>query len=211
MVLMVLAAQTTKSIDVLNNSMFCGDSGKRTIFQIALTQGQARDITRYSLISAEDEVLLPPGCRFRVEGLMDAGSGLTIIQLLELPSEEWIVDLSPGEKSSKALQITPSSDGDAQDAGGAIAAAPSTGDASLPPECCAFFSMRFGPDHGVQPMAGAADGAETQGDRGEDHQHDGGRRHRRGGVLPDRALRHLRRLRLRQVRSHLSGPNLPPS
>ena len=40
MVLMVLAVQTTKSIDVLNNSMFCGDSGKRTIFQIALTQGQ---------------------------------------------------------------------------------------------------------------------------------------------------------------------------
>eukprot|EP01045_Picozoa_sp_COSAG04_P035054 COSAG04_NODE_7932_length_1045_cov_0.902748_1_plen_86_part_10 len=86
MVLMVLAVQTTKSIDVLNNSMFCGDSGKRTIFQIALTQGQARDITRYSLISAEDEVLLPPGCRFRVEGRLDAGSGVTISQLLELPS-----------------------------------------------------------------------------------------------------------------------------
>ena len=31
---------TTKSISVLNNSMFCGHSGKRTIFQIALTQGQ---------------------------------------------------------------------------------------------------------------------------------------------------------------------------
>ena len=48
-------------------------------------------------------MLLPPGCRFRVEGLMDAGNDLTIIQLLELPSKEWIVDLSPGEASSKAL------------------------------------------------------------------------------------------------------------
>ena len=31
---------TTKSIEVLNDSMFCGSSGKRTIFQISLTQGQ---------------------------------------------------------------------------------------------------------------------------------------------------------------------------
>ena len=38
----------------------------RTFFIIALTQGQARDITRYSLLSDEDEVLLPPGCMFRV-------------------------------------------------------------------------------------------------------------------------------------------------
>ena len=37
---MVLAVQTTKSIEVLNNSMFCGDKGKRTIFVITLTQGQ---------------------------------------------------------------------------------------------------------------------------------------------------------------------------
>ena len=34
---------TTKSIEVLNNSMFCGSSGKRTIFQISLTQGQVCD------------------------------------------------------------------------------------------------------------------------------------------------------------------------
>ena len=91
---MVLAVQTTKSMKVLSNPMFCGDSGKRTIFQIALTQGQARDITRYSLIASEDEVLLPPGCRFRVESVLPQGD-LTIIQLTELPSMEWIVDLSP--------------------------------------------------------------------------------------------------------------------
>ena len=41
-------------------------------------------------------MLLPPGCRFRVEGAMDAGNNLTIIQLLELPSKEWIVNLNPG-------------------------------------------------------------------------------------------------------------------
>ena len=40
MVLMVLAVQTTKSMKVLENPMFCGDKGKRTIFVITLTQGQ---------------------------------------------------------------------------------------------------------------------------------------------------------------------------
>ena len=44
----------------------CTAGRPRTFFIIALTQGQARDITRYSLLSDEDEVLLPPGCMFRV-------------------------------------------------------------------------------------------------------------------------------------------------
>ena len=55
---------------------------------------QARDITRYSLIGSEDEVLLPPGCRFRVESVLPQGD-LTLIQLKELPSKEWIADLNP--------------------------------------------------------------------------------------------------------------------
>jgi hypothetical protein len=33
-------------------------------------KGQARDISLYSLIGAEDEVLLPPGCRFKVRVLV---------------------------------------------------------------------------------------------------------------------------------------------
>ena len=92
---MELAVQTTKSAEVLSNPMFCGDTGKRTIFTIKLTQGQAREITRYSLVASEDEVLLPPGCRFRVESVLPQGD-LTLIQLKELPSKEWIADISPG-------------------------------------------------------------------------------------------------------------------
>ena len=84
---------TTKSIGVLSNPMFCGKVGKRTIFQITLTQGQAREITRYSLVAAEDEVLLPPGCRFKVESVLPQGD-LTIIQMTELPSKAWIMDLT---------------------------------------------------------------------------------------------------------------------
>ena len=35
---------TTKSAEVLSNPQFCGDSGKRTIFAITLTQGQVRSL-----------------------------------------------------------------------------------------------------------------------------------------------------------------------
>eukprot|EP01047_Picozoa_sp_COSAG01_P071427 COSAG01_NODE_11080_length_2011_cov_2.835774_1_plen_490_part_10 len=99
-------SSTTKTIDVLSNPMFCGDTGTRTIFAIRLTQGQARDITRYSLMPAEAEVLLPPGCRFRVQSVLPQGE-LTIIQIEELPSKEWIIDLSadPAQAASAAGMV----------------------------------------------------------------------------------------------------------
>ena len=63
-------SSTTKTVDVLSNPQFCGESGLRTIFVILLTQGQARDITMYSLVPSEGEVLLPPGSRFRVISML---------------------------------------------------------------------------------------------------------------------------------------------
>jgi hypothetical protein len=86
-------SSTTKSAKVLENPQFCGAHGKRTIFAIQLTQGQAREITRYSLLKKEDEILLPPGSRFEVKSVLPQGD-LTIIQLEELPSKEWIVNLN---------------------------------------------------------------------------------------------------------------------
>ena len=65
---------------------------------IRLTQGQARDITQYTFFP-EDEVLLPPGCRFRVEDVLPLGAGLTQIMLLELPSTMWILDISRSSSS----------------------------------------------------------------------------------------------------------------
>ena len=70
----------TKSLEVLSSPQFLGDSGPRTQFIIHLTQHQARDITKYSLECAEDEVLLPPGCRFQVAGVLTHGS-LTLSSL----------------------------------------------------------------------------------------------------------------------------------
>jgi hypothetical protein len=85
---------TTKSAKVLENPLFCGEVGKRTIFAIQLTQGQAREISRYSLVESEDEILLPPGCKFEVQSVLPQGD-LTIIQLLEVASKDWVFDLSP--------------------------------------------------------------------------------------------------------------------
>ena len=41
---------TTKSIEVLSNSLFCGDKGKRTIFVITLTQGQVWSLSSCSFV-----------------------------------------------------------------------------------------------------------------------------------------------------------------
>ena len=81
-----------RTIKALKSPLFCGQTGPRTFFMISLTQGQARDITRYSMVPGEDEVLLPPGCRFRVSSVLEQGE-LTIIQIEELPSSAWIIDL----------------------------------------------------------------------------------------------------------------------
>jgi tetratricopeptide (TPR) repeat protein len=66
----------------------------RTIFALRLTQRQARDISAYSPGGDGHEVVLPPGSRFRVESVRVQG-GLSIIQLVELPSRDWILDLNP--------------------------------------------------------------------------------------------------------------------
>jgi hypothetical protein len=104
-------ASCTKSMGVLMNPQFCGPGGARTIFVIALTQGQAREITRYSLNAHEDEVLLPPGCRFRVMDTAPMDDGLLIVQLQEIASREWILDLalpSPAGTEVRARRNAPS-------------------------------------------------------------------------------------------------------
>jgi len=85
---------TTKSLHTLCQDMFLGDRGERTIFTIELTQRQARDISAYSPLD-EGEVLLPPASHFRVISML-AQVDLTIVHLLELPSEEWILKLPQG-------------------------------------------------------------------------------------------------------------------
>eukprot|EP01045_Picozoa_sp_COSAG04_P006576 COSAG04_NODE_325_length_16785_cov_23.851792_20_plen_380_part_00 len=72
-------------------------AGGGALFQIALTQRQARRISEYSQFPAEDEILLPPGCRFRVESVIPGNAqGMhTVVTLMEVTSDEWILDLNP--------------------------------------------------------------------------------------------------------------------
>jgi hypothetical protein len=82
----------TCDIQVQQSEQFCGSSGTRTLFSIELTTGRARVITKFSLVPSEAEVLLPPNSRFIVVALMDAGNGLVIIHLRELPPIDPILE-----------------------------------------------------------------------------------------------------------------------
>ena len=82
----------TCDIQVEQSEQFCGSSGTRTLFSIELTTGRARIITKFSLVPSEAEVLLPPNSRFKVVSQFDAGNGLVIIQLKELPPKDPIID-----------------------------------------------------------------------------------------------------------------------
>ncbi|CAE8601404.1 unnamed protein product, partial [Polarella glacialis] len=84
----------TTDIDVLTCDQFLGTTGVGTIFVIELTQHQAREITRYSLIPDEHEVMLPAGSKFEVLSQLPRGD-LTIITLKEVQSDDIFMDLQP--------------------------------------------------------------------------------------------------------------------
>lgn len=83
--------------EVLENPLFLGNSGERTIFSIELhkEQNRARSIKQFSLVKSEDEIILPPNSRFEVISHLRAGSGLVIIHLKELPSMDPILPFDP--------------------------------------------------------------------------------------------------------------------
>ena len=73
---------TASHISVLENEQFLGKSGSRCLFTIHSTS--SRDIQRYSAMATKEcEFVLMPGCCLMVEDILDAGSGLTIVQLAE--------------------------------------------------------------------------------------------------------------------------------
>jgi hypothetical protein len=95
----------TCDIEVEQSEQFLGSSGTRTLFSIELTTGRARVITKFSLAPSEAEVLLPPNSRFSVLGQLDAGNGLIIITLKELPSRDPIIDFGPVLTSASAAAL----------------------------------------------------------------------------------------------------------
>jgi hypothetical protein len=75
----------TTSGEALQNPMFLGAQGERTLFAIDCTEG--KDIQRFSSYKNEAEILLPPGLQFRVGNrmLVPGAVGLTLINVKQLP------------------------------------------------------------------------------------------------------------------------------
>ena len=64
-------------MNVLENSMYLGERGQRTLFSIEIVHG--KDIKNHSFYKKEDEILVLPGLFFEVTGNLDSGNGLHII------------------------------------------------------------------------------------------------------------------------------------
>jgi len=80
---------TTSDIGVLENPMFLGKSGSRTIFQILTTTSV--DVAKFSAFK-ESERLLPPGTALLVTGILPRdSSGQTIISCEEDPDAPGLV------------------------------------------------------------------------------------------------------------------------
>ena len=71
---------TTENIEVLKSEQFLGKTGKRTLFQISAKSLVA--IKDFSSLP-EEEIILLPGTILVCVGVLDAGNGLTIIQMKE--------------------------------------------------------------------------------------------------------------------------------
>jgi len=67
---------------VLNNPIFLGKEGNRTLFHIECTYGI--DIQKYSSLPNEAEVILLPGTYFQVCDSLDLGNGLIMINLKQI-------------------------------------------------------------------------------------------------------------------------------
>jgi hypothetical protein len=71
-------SSTTSNIAVLSNPMFLGSSGNRTIFQIHTAA--AVDVSAFSAVKSEAELLLSPGVALRITGILPkSADGLTIV------------------------------------------------------------------------------------------------------------------------------------
>ena len=85
----------TSSLQTLNDERVLGQSGTRTQFSVECYS--SRSIKSCSLYPADEEVLLLPGCRFRVASCAYHGDGLHIIKLKEIAPEYPLINLMSQE------------------------------------------------------------------------------------------------------------------
>ena len=95
---------TASHVSVLENPQFMGKSGARCLFTVSAVC--ARDIQRYSAMgSSEREYVLPPGTCLVVQDILDAGAGLTIVQLAEDSTMKLLKFEHPASASASASSV----------------------------------------------------------------------------------------------------------
>jgi hypothetical protein len=80
----------TATLTVLENGMYLGNVGDRTLFSIEIFNG--RNIRAHSHFDKEDEILLLPGTYMEVQSQLDQPSGLHIIHLKQKIPEEMLLE-----------------------------------------------------------------------------------------------------------------------
>ena len=81
----------TLTMTVLNNKMYLGNAGPRTLFSIEAING--RTIRAHSHFANEDEILLPPGTHMIVQSQLNPAPGLHIIHLKQVIPRETLLEL----------------------------------------------------------------------------------------------------------------------
>ena len=79
-------SSTATKVEVMNS--FLGQDGPRTLMNVELDSQWGRDLRDFSLLPSEEEILLPPNMMFEVTSVLDAGHGLTILQLKQVESPD---------------------------------------------------------------------------------------------------------------------------
>lgn len=90
----------TTTMTVLNNNMYLGNAGARTLFSVEAING--RTIRAHSHFANEDEILLLPGTHMIVQSQLNPAPDLYIIHLKQLIPKETLLEL-PFEGISNTL------------------------------------------------------------------------------------------------------------
>ncbi|CAF1510746.1 unnamed protein product [Rotaria magnacalcarata] len=80
----------TTTLTVLENNIYLGKTGNRTLFSVEAING--RSIRAHSHFNSEDEVLLLPGTHMVVQSRLDAAPDLHIIHLKQVIPEEVLLE-----------------------------------------------------------------------------------------------------------------------
>jgi hypothetical protein len=81
----------TTSLTVLENNMYLGNTGERTLFSVEAING--RIIRAHSHFDYEDEILLLPGTYMEVQSQLSPAPGLHIIHLKQIKPIETLLEL----------------------------------------------------------------------------------------------------------------------